>query len=339
MSNEYEVHSVVVHQLIKEAHGKSRMNKRMSCLEITEPVKDLVLNIHHLFGKRPGKGYGRFESDTNNFPSSRILSEVFREKTKDFFVASCELLSILANRADSAPLSTGGYVLMAYISESKERSWFIVAILNNVHSSLISDDMEIIDVDHVDLEHLRVAGRVDLDTWMSDDKNARYIGFLKKKGEVSDYFKYFLGCNELLVALEETNKLVKVLKEFSKQKGLSPIEEEEFLQRSHDYLSNQDGPISLQSMANAVWSNNPSELQEAFSRHDIQIADGFIPDKRGIKSLVKMKYKTKFWTLDLDRHALTQGYAQYNQEEGELILKQLPDALKKELRQEMDDGE
>jgi nucleoid-associated protein len=336
MSNEYKVHSVVVHQLIKEAHGRSRINKRSSCLEITDPVKDLVLDIHHLYGKKPGKGYGRFESDTNSFPSSRILSEVFIEKTKDFFDASCELLSILANKADSASLSTGGYVLMAYINESKGTNWFIVAILNNVHSSLINDNMEIIGTDHVDLEHLRVAGRVDLDTWMSGDKNARYIGFLKQKGEVSDYFKYFLGCNELLIALEETKKLVKVLKEFTKQKGLDYIKEEEFLQRSYDCLSNKDEPISLQSLANAVWPDDPSELQEALANNDVQISDSFVPDKRSIKSLVRMKYKTKFWTLDLDRHALTQQYARYDQTNEELILRQLPDALKDELRQELE---
>ena len=42
---------------------------------------------------------------------------------------------------------------------------------------------------------LRVAGRIDLGAWQTGGE--RYISFLRGRGDVAQYFKLFLGCNDL----------------------------------------------------------------------------------------------------------------------------------------------
>lgn len=337
--NMHTINHAILHKLVKEKHGKATIVERDTDLPITDPVKKLVLDIHDLYASRASKGYGRFEADETNYPSAKILRSVFKENKLEFSGASKQLLKVLATKAGGVALATGGYVLMAHVTNEANVGWFIVAILNNVNGSAIDDaTLEVVGAVHVDLENLRVAGRVNITDWLGGDTETRYVGFLKQRGEVADYFKLFLGCNELVADTEETKKLVAILKRFAKSEGLDQTKEEDFLQSAYNFCSERnknDEPLSLETLSNAIWPNEPKKLQSAFVEGDVQISDGFVPDARSIKSLMRMKYKTEYWSIDLDRHALSSGYAHYNQGKGELILRNLPDGLKAELDREM----
>lgn len=339
----HTINHVIIHKLVKEKHGKASVVERKATLPLTDPVKKLILAIHDLYGSKTSKGYGRFEADEINYPSAGVLRNTFVNKTIDFVDGSKQLLSVLANKAGGVALATGGYVLMAQLTNAANVTWFIVAIITNVDGTVINDEtLEVVDAMHVDLENLRVAGRVNLTDWAKGDEDVRYVGFLKQRGEVADYFKAFLGCNELIADTEETKKLVDVLKKFAKTQGLDQKAEDDFLQSAFSYCeerNKKDEPLSLDALSNAVWPNEPKKLQEAFVQGDVQISDGFVPDGRSIRALIRMKYKTPYWSVDIDRHALSQGYAHYNQKKGELTLLKLPDALRAELDREINDDE
>lgn len=338
-----KVNNAIIHKLIKEQHGSASVSERDDELPLTGPVNKLVTDINGLYGGRTGKGYGRFEEDNINYPTPSLLKSFFEDEEISFTEMSKKLLSVLASKASPVGFATGGFVLMAHISNDAGEKWFIVAIIKNVEGTAIDETTyEVNEAIHVDLEDLRVAGRVCLTDWLDDEKDVRYIGFLKQREKVSDYFKEFLGCSELIVNTEETKKLVSTLKIFAKNKGMGQKEEDEFLQKAYDYCQDKhdkDEPLSLDGLANAVWPDFPQDLKNSFVESDVQISDGFVPDKRSLNSLVKMKYKTKYWSLNLDRHALSEGHAQYDQQKGELILKNLPDEFKTELDRELDDGE
>ncbi len=337
------VNHVIVHQLVKEKHGKVSVVERTAELVVTDPVKRLILAIHDLYAGKASKGYGRFEADEVNYPSSVILRNIFIDKSVSFVDGSKSLLSVLSAKAGAVPLATGGYVLMAQVTNVANITWFLVAIINNVDGSVIDDKtLEVVDAMHVDLANLRVAGRVNLTDWEKADKDIRYVGFLKQRGEVADYFKIFLGCNELIADTEETKKLVSTLKKFAKSQGLDQKAEEKFLMSAFDYCDERnknDEPLSLEALSNVTWPNEPKKLQEAFAKEGVQISDGFVPDGRSIKALVRLRYKTDYWTVDIDRLALSQGYAHYNQKKGELTLLKLPNELKAELDREIKDDE
>jgi nucleoid-associated protein len=337
----YQINNAIVHKLVKEKHGKATVVERSAVLPVNDPVKKLIVAIHDLYAGKASKGYGRFEADEINYPSAAILRDTFTAKTKGFLDASKQLLAVLASKAGAVPLATGGYVLMAHITNEAGVSWFIVAIITNIDGSVIDDlTLEVVNAMHVDLEHLRVAGRVNLTDWQAGHDDVRYVGFLKQRGEVADYFKHFLGCDELVADVEETKKLVTALKKFAKSEGMAREAEEDFLQRAYGYCNDRnknDEPLSLETLSNAIYPTEPTKLQAAFVADGVQISDGFVPDGRSIKALMHLKYKTEFWTIDIDRHALSSGYAHYNQEKGELTLLKLPAGLKAELDSETRD--
>jgi len=341
------VTAAVIHKLVKEPHGIATVQTRDDPLPLTEPVLNLVSAISKFYGSKASKGYGRFEEDVLTYPSSTVLRRMFETGDLTFVDGSKLLLDVLAGKAQQAALSKGGYVLMAHGREDGGNAWFLVAIINNVASNAVNEEtLEIVESVHVDVDNLRVAGRVDLSTWMHANEQDRYLGFLKHRGEVADYFKYFLGCNVVVRDSEDTKRLVEGLRAFARAENLDQGAEDDFLRRAHAFCAERSKSregLSLEELTNAAWPQDPVRLQQALAGGPGEISDGFVPDGRSLKSLIKFHGKSEFWTVDLDRRALRRGDAQYVQDRGELILRNLPPALKAaldgEVREADDAGE
>jgi nucleoid-associated protein len=305
-------------------------------------VLNLVSSISKFYGSKASKGYGRFEEDVLTYPTSTVLRRMFEAGELTFIEGSKLLLDVLAGKAQQAPLSKGGYVLMAHGGGDSGDPWFLVAIINNVASNAVNEEtLEIVETVHVDVDNLRVAGRVNLATWMQGNEQDRYLGFLKHRGEVADYFKYFLGCNVVVRDSEDTKRLVEGLRAFARAENLDQEAEDDFLRRAHAFcaeLSKTRQELSLEELTNAAWPQDPMRLQQALAGAASEISDGFVPDGRSLKSLIKFHGKSEFWTVDLDRRALRQGHAQYVPSRGELILRNLPPALKSALDGEVREG-
>lgn len=334
-----KVEAAIIHKLVKDRHGAASVQAREAALALTAPVTKLVEDIHELYAEKPGKGYGRFEADEINFPAASILRSHFKAKSASFLDTSKKLMSVLAAKASPVALATGGFVLMASMSNAAGARWFVVAIINNVHGSAVNEStLDVVDSVHVDMQNLRVAGRVSVGDWLGGDPDMRYVGFLKQKGGVSDYFKMFLGCNELIASVEETKKLVGELKRFAFDSEMSDEEQEAFLRRAYDFgieCQRNDAPLSLETLSNAVHPSDPKALQKALAHASVQINDGFVPDGRVLKAFVRIKAKTPFWSIDIDRQALVSGQIRYDQKKHTLTLLELPEALEAELRREL----
>lgn len=330
--------AAVIHKLIKDPHGEATVQQRHTVLKLNEPVCKLVNDISSLYGDKANKGYGQFEEDTLTFPSSTILRDIFQAESISFIEGSKKLLAVLAGKANQAALAKGGYVLMAHGQNDAKIDWFLVAIINNVSSSAVNEEtLEIEEAVHVDLENLRVAGRVNISTWLGGEAQTRYVGFLKHRGDVADYFKYFLGCKVVVKDAEETKRLVDGLLRFARSEGLNGEAEDSFLRTAHGYCKSRgkDNPISLDELSNAAWPQEPGKLQKSLAAAGVEINDGFVPDGRSLKSLLKFHGKTAFWSVDLDRRAFNNGSAIYLKEKGAILLKNLPPALKAELDEEV----
>lgn len=332
------IHAAVLHKLTKEPHGPASVQTRNAPLQLTPAVVTLVEQITDLYSNRASKGYGRFEEDELTFPTAPVLRGMFKDEAMSFVDGTKLLMNVLSGKAMQAPASKGGYILMVHGHSKTGDDWFLVAMINNVSSSAVNEvTLEIEESMHVDLNNVRVAGRVNLTSWLGGDESSRYVGFLKARGEVAEYFMYFLGCKLVVKDTEDTKRLVEGLRTFARGEGLDQAAEDEFLRRAHAYCverSKGREPLSLEELTNVAWPKEPQKLQQSLASAAVEISDGFVPDGRSLKQLLKFHGKTAYWSLDLDRRALSKGHAQFFPETGDLLLRNLPDALKAELEAE-----
>lgn len=190
------------------------------------------------------------------------------------------------------------------------------------------------------MSNLRVAGRIDLTAWQ--DGAERYVSFLKGRGEVANYFKQFLGCNDVLIAIRETQKLVQGLESFATEKHLEPDVRDRLFEQAYMYLDElgrNSNPVSLDAFANRIWPESPHDLTTALTIDDLQLSDGFVPDRRAIKGLMKFKATSTHWKLEFDRRGLRNGDITYDRANDRLVLSRIPDTLRSELLEELIDDQ
>jgi nucleoid-associated protein len=248
------------------------------------------------------------------------------------------MMAHLKVRANGQQFATGGYVLIAHVNNDA-KDFLLTAIVTETIGTAINQDMDIIDSIHLDMSHLKVAGRINLTAWQLGEE--RYLSFLKGRGEIAHYFKKFLGCNDLIIARRETQKLIDGLGLFATEQHLEPEKRDNLLVQAHDYLNElvKNGtPLSLDAFANHLWSNAPDDLLAVLTDEALALSDGFVPDKKTIKKLVKFTGSAAGWRLEFDRDALRCNNVRYNKDNNTLILSNVPDELRLELLEELDDG-
>jgi len=329
--------NLIVHKLVKTQHGPASIELAESIINVTPSAQRLIDHLHHLYAERTGKGYGKFEEDEVNFPMQTFVRDHFVNTTTDYYALSELMMNHLQFRAGNEQLATGGYVLISHVNNGAT-DFFLVAIVTEVIGTAITEGLEIIDSVHLDMTNLRVAGRIDITAWRNGAE--RYISFLKGRGEVANYFKQFLGCNDVLVALQETQKLVKGLEAFATAQNLEPNDRDQLFEDAFRYLEqlSRDGnEVTLDAFANRLWSDAPDDLKAALANEELQLSDGFIPDRRAIKSLVKFKATTLDWKLEFDRRGLRNGNIRFDQANNTLTLSNIPNTLRQELLDEIND--
>ncbi|WP_286978894.1 nucleoid-associated protein [Pseudomonas sp.] len=332
-----QITNCIVHKLIKEAHQRdANIDLRPTELLVNPSVQRLIDHLHKLYSERAGKGYGRFEENEDEYPAQRFIRQHVVEGESDFLVLSNRLMTHLQSRASVEQLATGGFVLIVKINND-DTDYLLVAMVTEVVGTAITEGLEIIDSVHLDMSQLRVAGRVDLTAWQGGAD--RYISFLKGRGDIANYFKLFLGCNDLILALEESRKLVAGLEQFATEQDLQPARRDEFLEQAHQYLIGlgKDTPVSLEALSNHLWPDEPEILQTKLASEELGLSDGFVPDRRAIKGLVKFEGKSEHWKLTFDRRAMRSGHLRYNRDTDSIVLTHIPPQLRQELIEELDE--
>ena len=77
------IEAAIIHKLVKERQGEAKAIIRPAPLPLDPPVVKLVTDIYSLYGIKTGKGYGRFEADELNFPSSLYIERNLQRRKEN----------------------------------------------------------------------------------------------------------------------------------------------------------------------------------------------------------------------------------------------------------------
>lgn len=310
-------------------------------LPVNNTTQRIVDVLDDMYSKRSSKSHGRFSDDADNYPTSGYFEQYFVEgETEDFPAFTARMMVTLRAKARAVPNAGAGHVFFAHF-ERDGRQFMLIAIVNEKLGALLTEEFEVEEVTHLDLDGFRFAGRVDMTSWQEGEE--RYIGFLRGRGDVAEYFKEFLGCVSTRSAKGSTEDLVEALRSYADAQGMDPAARDEFLVRANavlDRTARNREEVDFQAFANEVEPMDPVHLTEYLGEPDRMLGDGFVPNRRVLGTLVKFKARTERWSVEIDRRAIRSGEVRFDPEENTLTITELPDELAAELRAEMaDDGE
>lgn len=335
---ENNIINVAVHDL-KKATDKFNITLGKSNLPVSGTVQRLVDQLHKLYGQRTSKSHGKFSEDEDNFPTPRHLREYIESENKDFAALTEALVETLAVNAQTKAAATGGHVFFAHFQRD-EQHYLLVAIVNDRLSAQLTQQHELKEVTHLDIDGFRFAGRINITAWEGNEE--RYIGFLKGKGNVAAYFQAFLGCDAAVQDKVDTKNLVEALKLFSKEQGLNPKEQTAFLAKAKDICdraASRRVELTFDALANELQpEDTDNRLRHYLANPELKLNDNFIPNKAILNTLVRFKGRTEHWSLEFDRSAIETGEVIYDKVKNTLTLTKLPEDLKKKLSGEYGNG-
>ena len=324
----------VVHKLHRSGESPASAELRPAACRVDDAAVRMIERLCGHYADRSSKGYGRFEADEDAFPLPRLVRAHVVEQSLDFAAFTHRLMDAMRLCTDEEGAEISGYVVIARILEGgNDCLW--VAVVGEAVGSTVTGALEVIDCLHLDFAALPAAGRIDLSGWQRGDE--RYISFLKGRGDVAPWFKRFLGCSDVVIALKETKKLVQRLSDFAETQRLEAPARDAMLERAHGYLDElgeAGTPLAIDEVARKVWPEQPERLDAVLSAGEAPLASGFVPDRRAIRPLVRFRAAGEQWKLEFERASLHSGAVHYDRATDTLVLSGLPEYLKKMLQDE-----
>lgn len=324
---------VAVHDLVRTEDG-FRVALGKDGLAISNTTQRVIDDLYQLYRRRTSKSHGKFSIDDEYSPTRTHLRAYLDGDCKEFATLTARMMETLRRQAGHKGAATGGHVFFAHF-EREGQQFLLVAIITDKLGARLTGELDVRDVEHLDVDGFRFAGRINLSAWAADED--RYIGFLKGKGNVSDYFKQFLGCDTVVQDRQDTMDLVRALKAFAETQKMEQAGKDQFLSRAKDICeraSKARRELSFEALANELMPESPDTLLDTLTDPELKLNDGFVPDRRPLNSLVRFKAKTPLWSIEFEREALTGGKVLYDGAENTLTLTELPPELTAQLRGE-----
>jgi nucleoid-associated protein len=328
-----QIINVAIHDLERGKDG-FRVKSGNDHLAVTPTTQRVVDELYELYSRRASKSHGKFSIADDVAPTEKHLRD-YLEQRSDFADLTDKMMATLKYQAGLRNAAQGGHVFYAHFSRDS-RQFLLVAILNDKLSAALTTSYDVADVQHLDMDGFRFAGRINLTGWTANEE--RYIGFLKGKGAVSEYFMAFLGCDNTVQVRQDTTDLVQALKSYADAQRMVGETRDDFLGKAKaicDRASRDREEIEFEALANELAPKEPQALLSVLTDPERKLNDRFIPDRRALSSLVKFKGKTAQWSVEFEREALSGGKVRYDVRENTLTLLDLPSDLIAQLRKEL----
>jgi nucleoid-associated protein len=331
-----KIFHVAIHDLRRKGENDFEFIVGKNDLKQGPTVVRVVDELHRLYARRASKSHGKFSIDAVNFPTQKFIRTYIDKGSNDFDLLTTSLMTTLVTQARRKPGATGGHVFFVHF-ENEAKHFIMIAIVNDRLGAAITRDFDVSDVTTLDLDGFRFAGRINLTAWLNGEE--RYLGFLKGKGDVAEYFKEFLGCEATVEDKSDTQALVAALKQFAESQKMSGADRDEFLLKAKticDTSAKKREGLEIAAFANELFPKEPDLLLKELTDDTRKINDGFIPNRRVLGTLVRFRAKTPLWSIEFEREAIAQGKVRYNAVANTLTLNDIPAELAEELKANVD---
>lgn len=333
---------VIVHQVRRDNTGD----------KLTIQLRDKENSLDGLAGKLSEDLLELFSSASLSIGEFQVLDDkeaqpVFEQKLNKFYdnKDNCanfpELTKVLAKRYEKILVSKqlnsvkGGY-LVFYQYETRGDNWLAVAILNKTDGIDISNKLDVIPSQVLDLKKLHLGAAINLTQWQNG-LSTRYIRFRTGLAvEVRDYFEEFIGCQrDKEAAKQETKALKKAIRDFATEKYDFTAEQiSGKITVAHDFITEQQklgNQVLLSQLANRVFPDMPDEFVKD-ARNKFDLPEDLAIHKSSLRSYKKISGRGKGMAISFDSDMLGKE-VQYKNEI--LTIKDIPASLKASLDEEI----
>lgn len=295
------IENLIFHKLEKYVGEQSSVAYRDEVIPINQQSELFVQAITNAYNKKSNILWGFFDDNADSYPFQTMLDDYLQELSPEAFVSfSKRAMEHLQKEIDDTPLATGGYIVFIHYIED-EMDFVICAILQDKEGFTIDPDTLLLkESPQLDIDQLRVASRINATVWKISKFINHYVSFLNTSGDVSRYFKSFIGCTENMSSGDLTVAAIDATRDHLRSLALP---EEVFNERFENAMNHmmdkakRKEPIKLEGLAELIDEDNPDAFIDLATSDGYDVSQTFNGHKSSISATAYYLFKNKDMTL------------------------------------------
>lgn len=364
----FELVHAVIHSFSKEPQTNvvTKEVKKQELLDSQmDSVISLVETLNGLLGK-PGNNvvWGQFAEDgrQGQFPEATARYLELLEDPREFLSLSHLTLDELSRQAREEFLATGGHVLVSMYRQNGV-PFLLVASIKQRDGLRLDENLVPIGVSEIDLSKIHQAANINLHKFhqvkdceqQADDieVDKTYLCFISKGDkEASGYFVVALGCTKGIASARATRSAIDLVDSYFRANDDLRPHRQRAKENVVNYLKRKlaEGESAVldeicRGAVQAIPADNAQDVQRHheqllghLNNEENKVPDEFSVNSTALNQRIRIKGKAPRWDVQFDKAALGDTPAAdvwYDEENGKLVLSNVPEELVKKIIKEI----
>ncbi len=328
------LHSVI-HKIDKKPDGSPAVLHLGGAEQVESQARDdLMSQLNESYNATAGKGWGFFHAESGAFPLSGWLGK-YLAGVGDFLKFSTTAVEHLVKLMEESNLTTGGHALFCHYQQGMTE-YLVIALVQETEAVTMTEELHLMTVKRLDLDHIRLAARINVSEWQNNPQSKQYISYLKgKQGRrINEYFRDFIGCQEGIDGPGETRTLLKAFSDFVESEDLPEESAREKTQTLVGYSMSKaklGEPVSLDELSELIDEDRPKNFYDFIKAADYRLSDSLPPDKKTLNKFRRFTGRAEGMSISFEAHLLGDKI-EFDEAGGTLTLRGLPTQLTDQLR-------
>ncbi|NRA83264.1 MAG: nucleoid-associated protein YejK [Gammaproteobacteria bacterium] len=282
---------IILHQINTTSEGDVTFEARDEVLSPTQDVELLVSELHRIYNTKQGKGYGFFVDDgEGERVFARALSN-YLDQDNDFVAFSKQAIKLLQTELSKYNFAEQGYLMLANYTHIASHYLF-VALISPKDSIAVNDDLDVRSNQHLELNNLQLAARIDLTMWQAEPDSQRFISFIRGRAgrKVSDFFLDFMGCKEGFNVKEQNKKLLHAVEDYCDASDLNRSEKEQYREKVFNYCKDKidnGEEIGVKQLSQQISDDSQQGFYQYAAKQGYELEEEIPGDRATLRQLKK----------------------------------------------------
>lgn len=326
-----DLSNVILHQLTKNDQDDLVVNFRPEALDNDPSSEALVTELHRVFNAKAGKGFGSFQSDSE----FQLWLQELRKGSTNFYDFSQDCARRLNQELSKYPFADEGTLVLAEY-QSLATDYLFIGLLSSSHSLKVTEGLEILSTDYLDISKMDIAARIDLSSYETDNQSNRYLTYIKGRvgRKVADFFLDFLQAEVGLDTKQQNLVLMQAVEDFCADSKLDKEESNSYRKQVADYCNEQlksgDEVVVKELSGELPQSEDGTSFQAYTEEQGYDLEESFPGDRATIRKLTKYVGAGGGLNVSFDSMLLGERVF-YDPETDTLTIKGTPPNLREQL--------
>ncbi|WP_337840298.1 nucleoid-associated protein YejK [Rheinheimera sp.] len=328
-----DVLHLAINFIQSQENDQLKAHFRQALVPVSAEVAHLIEQLHLAYNGKPAKGYASFHPEQQ----SRLAEPLERWQQQELSylqLAEHATQELVLQLVQHQIPESGYFVFCHYRYLASE--YLLVTLLGSKDHFSVTADLQLSTDRHLDIARMQLAARLDLTEYQSSPEQQKYISFIRGRAgrKVADFFLDFLGCEEGIVAKDQSKMVLASVEEYLAASDYDASEKTDVRKQVYQYCEEQAKAgldVHLDELSSTIDSNDARAFSHYCAEQNIAVPEQFPVDVKELKTLVKFAGSGGGVSISFEQKHLGER-VKYDMDRDLLIIQGVPPNLKDQLQ-------